>query len=146
IEMPELCIHRADFVEAHLVNQLLEHHWIVGEQIHAPLPIIEADRAGDDLLDLSGIPTANEPMFIHLARALFNRQRVPVLIFTSAPVHGIETYVSRLRNFSEKSWMHGFALPSQSFADCLLPFIGVRFKPLCGHLSIGLRAGLVEPK
>src|SRR5213078_2857023 len=60
VEMPELCIHSADFVEAHLVNQLLEDQWIVGEQIHAPLPIVEADRAGDDLFDLSGIATAHE--------------------------------------------------------------------------------------
>src|SRR5437762_614938 len=70
--MPELCIHSADFVEAHLVNQLLEHHWIVGEQIHAPLPIVEADRARDAYFELSGIAAAHQRKFASCISARFN--------------------------------------------------------------------------
>src|ERR1700688_2373121 len=43
VELPEQGIHRADVIEAHLIDQLLEDQRIVGEKIDTPLPIIEAD-------------------------------------------------------------------------------------------------------
>src|SRR5512141_1786140 len=72
-------VNRAYFVEAHFVDQLLEDQWIIGEKINAPLPIVEANRAGDDLLYLSSVPAADHSVFVHLALAFFDRQRVPVL-------------------------------------------------------------------
>src|SRR5437867_1353307 len=48
-ERAELGVVGARLVETHLVNQLLEDHRVVGEQIDAPLPVVETDRAGDDL-------------------------------------------------------------------------------------------------
>src|SRR5574340_1156184 len=38
-------IYGADLVEAHLVDELLEHQRIVREQVHSPLPVVEADGA-----------------------------------------------------------------------------------------------------
>ena len=42
-ELPEERIHRAYFVEAHLVDQFLEDHRVIGKEIHAPLPIVHSD-------------------------------------------------------------------------------------------------------
>ena len=46
-------INGANFVKTHLVDQLLEDQRVVGEQIDAPLPVIEPDRPRDDLPDLA---------------------------------------------------------------------------------------------
>src|SRR5438270_7597448 len=59
VKRAEQGIDGADLVEAHLVNQLLEDQRIVGEQVHAPLPIVESDRAGDDLLHSSCVAAAD---------------------------------------------------------------------------------------
>jgi len=40
-------------IETHFVNQLLENQRIVGIQIDAPFPIVEADRARDHLRDVA---------------------------------------------------------------------------------------------
>src|SRR5262245_25626410 len=90
IEFSKERIDRADFVKAHLVDQALEDQRIVGEQVDAPLPVVEADRAGDDLLHRPGITAAHQPMLFHLALALLDGQCVPVLLFSAAAVHGIK--------------------------------------------------------
>ena len=40
-ESPEQPIHRAGFVEAHLVDQFFKYQRIVGEKIDAPFPVVE---------------------------------------------------------------------------------------------------------
>ena len=52
VEGPELRVPGRGLVEAHLVDQLLEDERVVGEQVDAPLPVVEADRARDHLRDL----------------------------------------------------------------------------------------------
>src|SRR5205823_95944 len=102
IEMPELRIHRADFTETHLVDQLFERQRIVGKQVHAPLPIVETDRSSYDLLYLTRVAPPDECMLMHLPCALFNRQRVPILVLSPPSVHGIEANVPGLWNFRKQ--------------------------------------------
>src|SRR3954469_16356666 len=52
-------IDRTDFVEAHLVDEFFKNQRIFSEEIDAPFPVIEADRPGDDLLNLPRIPPPN---------------------------------------------------------------------------------------
>src|SRR5712671_2776648 len=75
VELAEQRIDGADVVEAHLVDQLLEDERIVGKEVDAPFPIIEADRAGDDLFDFARIAAAYQSMFVHLAGTFFNGKR-----------------------------------------------------------------------
>src|SRR4051812_35491057 len=90
-ERPKRGVHGTDFVEAHFVDKLFENQRILGEQVDAPLPIIEADRPGNDLLHLSGITPSDHAVLVHLSLTLLDGQRVPVLRLTSFAVHGIET-------------------------------------------------------
>src|SRR5262245_51331169 len=55
VELAEERVNGADFVEAHLVDELLEDERIFAVQIDAPLPIVEADRPADDLLHFAGV-------------------------------------------------------------------------------------------
>src|SRR5882672_6499782 len=65
VELPEQGVDGADVVEAHFVDQLLEDQRVVGEKVDAPLPIVEADGAGDDLLYFSSVTAADHAMFAH---------------------------------------------------------------------------------
>src|SRR3954471_6411809 len=89
-ELPEQRVDGADLVKPHLVDKFLELQRVVRKQVHAPLPIVKADGAGDDLLHLAGVAPADEPVRFHLALALLDGQRVEVLVFAAQPVHGIE--------------------------------------------------------
>ena len=42
-ELAEEGVDGADFVETHLVDELLEDHRVVGEEVDAPLPVVHAD-------------------------------------------------------------------------------------------------------
>src|SRR5262245_10233945 len=69
VERPELGEPGAGFVEPHLVDQLLERQRVVGKQIHAPFPIVVADRSRDDLRDAAGVLAADLAMLEHHLRA-----------------------------------------------------------------------------
>lgn len=58
-EVAEEAVDGGDFVEAHFIDQFLEDDGVFGEEGDAPLPVIEADGAGDDLLDASGVASAD---------------------------------------------------------------------------------------
>ena len=64
--MAEERVDSADFVEAHFVDKLLEDQGFGGEEVDAPLPVVEADRSGDDLFDLTGIAAADEAVVFRL--------------------------------------------------------------------------------
>src|ERR1700685_3223862 len=64
-EWAELRVARARFVEAHLVDQFFENQRIVGEKVHAPFPVVETDRAGNYLRNLTCITPADHPMLMH---------------------------------------------------------------------------------
>src|SRR3954464_2690632 len=68
-ELPEQRVDGADLVKAHLVDELLELQRVVRKQVHAPLPIVKADGAGNDLLHFAGVPAADESVRFHLALA-----------------------------------------------------------------------------
>src|SRR5438105_2999329 len=86
IKLAKESVHRADFVEAHLVDQLLEDERIVREKIDSPFPIVEADGAGDDLPHFAGIAAANQAMVVHLARTLFDGELVPIFFLATTTV------------------------------------------------------------
>src|SRR5208283_2344217 len=73
----------ANLIEAHFVDELLEHQRLGCKQIHAPLPIVEADGAGDNLLHLAGVAAADRAMLFHLPLPLLDGKGVPVLVFTT---------------------------------------------------------------
>src|SRR5690606_37047939 len=51
VELAELAVARARLVVANLGDDALEVERVMREQRDAPLPVVEADRAGDDLVD-----------------------------------------------------------------------------------------------
>src|SRR5262245_65954782 len=55
VERAEGGVAGAPFVEAQVVDQLLEDQRVVGEQIDAPFPVVENDGPGDDLGALDGM-------------------------------------------------------------------------------------------
>src|SRR3954471_1439754 len=59
-ELPEQRVDGADLVKTHLVDEFLELQRVVGKQVHTPLPIVEADGAGDDLLHFTSVAAADE--------------------------------------------------------------------------------------
>src|ERR1019366_1776876 len=59
-------VHGAYFIETHLVDQLFELQRIGGKQIDPPFPVIEADRASDDLLHLAGVTASDHAVRFHL--------------------------------------------------------------------------------
>ena len=63
-------------VEAHLVDQFFEDERIVGEEVDTPLPVVEADGAGDDLFDFSGVAAADQSVLSHLAGAFFESDTI----------------------------------------------------------------------
>src|SRR6266478_3355453 len=104
VEASEQGIDGADVVEAHLVDELFENQGIVGEEVDAPLPIVETDRAGDNLFHFSGIAASDQAVFVHLALALLHGKRVPVLVFAAAAWRGRDAASSPL---SGARWFPG---------------------------------------
>src|SRR5262249_26065591 len=118
-ELPEQSVVGTDLVEAHLVDEFLEDERVIGEKIDTPLPVVEADRPGDDLPHRARVTAAHRAMLFHLPLALFDRQTVPVLLLATAPVHGIKAEVAGSRDLRKKSRTHGFALAMQRVLDRL---------------------------
>src|SRR3954462_2337373 len=127
IKRPEERVHRAHFIEPHLVDQLLEDHRLVGEQGDTPFPIVKADGAGDDLLYFSRVAAANEAVLIHLPLAFFEWECVPVLVLAATAVHGIEADVAVRGHLRKEPRLHGLALARECVFDGPLPLIGMRF-------------------
>src|SRR5438477_13187794 len=90
VEITELGVLRAGFVEPHLGDELLEVHRILREQRDAPFPPIETDRAGDNLHNTAGVAAAREAVAVHQLAPLRQRKRVPVLRRVTALRHRIE--------------------------------------------------------
>src|ERR1039458_5318419 len=143
-ELPKQRIHRTDFVEAHFVNQFLEHQRIEGKQIHAPLPIVEADGARDNLLHLAGVAAAHHAVFFHLALALLDGQRIPILLFTALTIHGIKAQVAAVRNLRIEPRTHGFTLPLQGLFYGVVPLLRKRLHSTVGELPKQFYAGVVQ--
>src|SRR5262245_6651364 len=59
VEGAELGKLGARLVEPHFIDQFLEHEGILCEQIDAPFPIVEPDRARDDLRHLARVVPAD---------------------------------------------------------------------------------------
>ena len=113
VERPEQPVERAGLVEAHLVDQLLEHHGIVGEEVDAPLPVVEADGTGDDLGHPAGVAPADEAVVLHHPLPLRERGVIPVLFLAPFLVHGIEADVAPGRYVGPEPAFHGLARLNQ---------------------------------
>src|SRR5690349_1813998 len=60
VEVAEVGVLGARFVEAHLGDEPLEVDRVLGEKGYAPLPAIESDRTGDDLRNSASVSTPRE--------------------------------------------------------------------------------------
>src|ERR671912_695607 len=59
VEGAEQSVHRAGFIETHLVYEFFKNQRVIGEEIDPPFPIIKADGARNNLIDAAGILTSN---------------------------------------------------------------------------------------
>src|ERR1700689_2655046 len=126
VERGELPLRRAGFIEAHLVNEFLEHYRIVGEKIDAPFPIVESDRAGNNLRHFTGEAPPDQAVVMHEALAILERQTIPVVGAVALLVHRIETQVGPLRDFREQARRGLFALARKLGLDFGFPLRGIR--------------------
>lgn len=134
-EEAEFC---ADFVEAHFVDDFFEGDGVFGEEVDAPLPVIETDGAGDDLADFVGIAAADEAVLVHHAASLGERFAVPVDVFSAEAIHGVEADVLVLWQGGEEAGVHGVGLAVEGFADGGVPLRGVGSDVACGEGAVGL--------
>src|SRR5688572_25576510 len=126
-ERPEVRVHGRDLVEAHLVEDLLEGGGVVGQQGHAPLPIVEGEGAGDELQDPAGVGHADPGVTAHQPAPLLERELVPVGRSLAALGHRVEA---------------DQLLAGQARVELVLPVLGHPGPP---GLEAGLDGGLVEP-
>src|SRR5271154_4894478 len=110
VERAELRVRRARFVEAHLVNEFLEHERIVGEKIDAPFPIVEADRARNNLRHFAGEAPPDQAMVVHQALTILDRQSIPVVGAIALLVHRIEAQEGPRGNFRKQARRNFLAL------------------------------------
>src|SRR4051794_24189502 len=64
-EVAEIGVLRARLVEAHLRYEFLEVDGVFGEERHAPFPLIEPDRARNNLCNSAGVAPARETVTVH---------------------------------------------------------------------------------
>src|SRR5919109_3504617 len=64
-ERPEVGVHGGDLVEAHLVEDLLERHRVVGQEGDAPLPVVEGEGTRDELQHPPGVGHADPGVAAH---------------------------------------------------------------------------------
>src|SRR5271154_3386235 len=130
VERAELSVRRAGFVEAHLVNEFLGDYRIVGEKIDAPFPIVESDRAGNNLRHFTGEAPPDQAVVVHEALAILERQAIPVVGTVALLVHRIETQVWALGDFREQARRNLFALARKLGFDLRFPLRRIRRDPL----------------
>src|SRR5438105_725796 len=96
--MSKQAIERASLVETHFVDQLLEHQRLVRKQVHAPLPVVETNRPGNDLVHRARILSSNQAVLAHQVPTLADRQGVPVILVAALLVHGIKAMMTAARD------------------------------------------------
>src|SRR5215212_5999728 len=74
VEVAELSVLCADFVESHLGHDALEVEWIAREERHSPLPLIESNRTSDDLLNSPCVFSAGQSVCMHQPAPLLERK------------------------------------------------------------------------
>jgi len=104
VEGVELAVLRGGLVEPHLVDDVLDLDGVLGEQRHAPLVGVEADRGSDDLLYPSGEGFAGFPVAAHHVGAVLEGEGIPVVFGATTLAHRVETDVLVVRDV-------GFELP-----------------------------------
>src|SRR5262245_5507161 len=143
---PEKTVNCARFVEAHLVDQLLEDQRVIGEKIHAPLPIVEADGTRNYLNDPPGIVTPDHAMLAHHPLAFGDRLTVPVLTFAAKLVHRVKGHIAPLRNLRPKTRRRGLPLLGQFHFYLSVPFGASRLQSLRYQIRVEFHRSFVEPQ
>ena len=142
--MAEKRVLGADLVEAHLVDQLFENHRIVGEQVHAPLPVVVPDGAGNDLLDLVAVTPADHAVLVHHPLALRERNHVPVLLLVALAIHGIEAEVLGVGYAGPQAGGHGRGAALKRCGNLRVPLRRVLRQVLARRRFVGLARGFVK--
>ena len=144
IKVTEQRIDCADFVKPHFVDQFFEDQRLIGEKIDSPLPIIESDRTGNNLPNVPGISAADKSMFTHLAGPFLDRELVPVLVFTAAPVHRIKACIPVWWNVGVKTWLHRFSVALKLAFNLGFPLVGMRLNALISQFLINLQGRVIK--
>src|SRR6266487_5401910 len=76
VKGPELAVTRADFVKPHLVNDLFERVHLMSHQGHAPLPVVDASGASDELRNPPGEFTSHSRVAAH---QLFTGRKIELI-------------------------------------------------------------------
>ena len=145
-ESPEQPIHRAGFVEAHLVDEFFKYQRIVGEKIDAPFPVVETDGTGNDLRDPPGVVAADHAMLAHHALALVDGLAIPVLDFAAEFVHRIKAQITAVGDFRPEPWCRGLALSGEFRFHLAVPLGGAWAHALFNQLAVKFDRRLVEPQ
>src|SRR5579883_795725 len=90
VERTELAVARRGFVEAHLVDALLQVVRADAEQRDAPLPVVEPGRPGHELEHAVAERAPHLAVAHHQVAALLEAPRVPVVGLPSPLRHGVE--------------------------------------------------------
>ncbi|ERH00519.1 MAG: hypothetical protein J07HN6_02140 [Halonotius sp. J07HN6] len=135
VERAEFAVLRGRLVKPHLVDDILDVGRVLAEQSDAPLVVVEADRGGDDLIDIASVPFAGAAVLAHHVGPLVERQGVPVVFLAAAFAHRVDTDVLVV-------WDVGFELPldvaAQPLVDLVVGEVGV------GDVPRNLRHGDVR--
>src|ERR1700676_3029625 len=140
-ELAEERVLGADLVEAHLVDQLLEDHGIVCEEVDAPLPVVVPDRSSDDLLDPFAVSAADHAVLVHHPLPLGKVNHVPVLLVGAFAVHGIEAEVLCFGNGGPEAWGHGLGATLEGCGNFCVPLRRMLLEALRGCGFVGFVRG-----
>src|SRR6266508_2248380 len=92
VERPELAIARTDFVEAHLVNDLLERIGLMRHERDAPLPVIDPGRPSNELRDSARELASNPGVAGHQFLASGEIKSIPVIRAAATFAHWIKAH------------------------------------------------------
>src|SRR5438132_7423188 len=90
VEATEEGVLRRTLVEPHRVDDVFQVGGVAGPEGHAPLPVVDPRRGGDELRDPAGEPHAAAAVLAHQLRADLEGERVPVLVPLAHLAHRVE--------------------------------------------------------
>src|SRR5207248_6270679 len=86
-EFSEIRVVGTDAIKAHFVDDFLDLESVARKKRDAPLRIIKAGRAGDELFHFAGTLATNFGVAAHQFAAVIKRQGIPVSLFAAPLAH-----------------------------------------------------------
>src|SRR5687767_7810224 len=86
-EWPELGVTRADLIKTHLIDDVFQCIDLMRHERDAPFPVVQPNRAGNELADATGILSPNARVAAHQLLARREIEHVPVIATLPALVH-----------------------------------------------------------